>query len=290
MESFSIMNNFTFNKYHPKIDNWFNFYFKESNLKSDCLIVILSPSTGYMLKNYNFMHDTLYVSEKINSYYTFSIDVLSNVISSFLNDLSKTSVIYVGSSKSGFGAINLGRLQSKLDKLQNCFSLSFSPVTRVYPLRKPHPYKTYSGFLEKIKSNQTFKRCAERFGSLIKSPSLEGYKEIIYVGAYASYDIQELSYLLSVSQQAYKFIDINLVPTQSHNITALFAFADLPFADFIERCLIASENDRELQWTKADSDMLIQNANKIFASVKNKTIPLIIERILHNEDYEMAKI
>lgn len=284
------MNNCTFDKYNPEIDTWFNFYFKESNLKSDCLIVVLSPSSGFMLKSQDFMHDTLYISEQYNSYYTFAIDILSDVISGFLNDLGKTSVIYVGSSKSGFGAINLGRMQPKLNKLQKCFSLSFSPVTRVYPLNKPHPYKTYTGFIKKIESNALFKQSAEKFGLLTKVPNLESYKEVIYVGAYSSYDIQELSYLLSISQQAYKFIDINLVPTQSHNITALFAFADLPFADFIERCLIASENDRELQWTKADSDMLIQNANKIFASVKNKTIPLIIERILHNEDYEMAKI
>lgn len=284
------MNNCTFEKYHPKIDNWFKFLFKKSEFKSNNIIIILSPTSGFMLKNYNFMHDTLYISEKTNSYYTFSIDILSDVISSFSNDLGKTAVIYVGSSKSGFGAINLGRMQKNTHNINHCYSLSFSPVTRVYPLQKPHPYKSYSGFIDKTESNPTFKRCAERFGLLCKSPNLESYREVIYVGAYSSYDIQELSYLLSVSQQAYKFIDINLVPTQSHNITALFAFADLPFADFIERCLIASENDRELQWTKADSDMLIQNANKIFASVKNKTIPLIIERILHNEDYEMAKI
>ncbi|NNH86671.1 hypothetical protein [Acinetobacter terrae] len=276
------MNNTNFDKYHPEIDNWFNFYFKESNLKSDCLIVVLSPSTGFMLKNYDLMHDALYISEKTNSYYTFSIDILSDVISNFLNDLDKTVVVYVGSSKSGFGAINLGRMQPKLNKLQKSFSLSFSPVTRVYPLDKPHPYKTYTGFIKKIESNALFKQSAEKFGLLTKAPNLENYKEVIYVGAYSSYDIQELSYLLSVSQKAYKFIDVNLVPTQSHNITALFAFANLPFDDFISRCLIASENDHELQWTKADSDMLIQNANKIFESVKNKTIPHIIEGILQD--------
>ncbi|WP_347474087.1 hypothetical protein ABEF90_00540 [Acinetobacter thermotolerans] len=278
------MDNITFEKYHPKVNLWFNFAFKKSEIRTSCLIVVLSPNSKFMLSSHNFLHDTLYVSEKSTTYYTFSIDVLSQVVSDFSKQLKKRKIIFVGSSKSGFGAINLGRMQKKIDNLIGSYSLSFSPVTRVYPLEKPHPYKTYPSFIKKIESNKTFKRCAERFGLLFEKPNMENYKEIIYIGSYSAYDIRELSYLLSVSKDGYKYIDINLVPTQSHNITALFAFADLPFNEFMNRCLVASENDLELQWTKADSEILTLNSRKIYDSVRNKTISNLIAEIIDNDN------
>src|SRR3546814_7713912 len=76
--------------------------------------------------------------------------------------MSKRRVLFLGSSKSGYGALFCGRSS----QLERSSSLVFSPVTQVYPLEKPLYFKTFPWFMDLVAKKPHVKRCAERFGQL----------------------------------------------------------------------------------------------------------------------------
>src|SRR5262245_7402468 len=126
--------------------------FRKSAKESDALIVSLSPFPGFLLSKRDLGHDTLSVFESANSYYTFSIDRLADDISTIAAILGKRRVLILGSSKSAYGALFCGRSFVPKTDTDKCVSLVFSPVTRVYPLKKPLYFRTYPDFLELVKS------------------------------------------------------------------------------------------------------------------------------------------
>lgn len=121
----------------------YKWLFKRSKKTTKKILVVFSPFSGFMLKHSNFEHDTLYIHESVNSYYTFKTDKLTADIFNIAEKLRKNELILLGSSKSAYPAIFCGRSISEGLHLRKCKSICFSPVTRVYPLKKNLPFSTY---------------------------------------------------------------------------------------------------------------------------------------------------
>src|SRR3546814_3760252 len=109
--------------------------------------------------------------------------------------MSKRRVLFLGSSKSGYGALFCGRSS----QLERSSSLVFSPVTQVYPLEKPLYFKTFPWFMDLVAKKPHVKRCAERFGQLPASPKSIFYKETIIHGERSEEHTSELTSLMRIS-------------------------------------------------------------------------------------------
>src|SRR3546814_1215618 len=96
--------------------------FKASANASDALIVSMSPFSGFLLAKRDLGHDTLHVFEKVNTYYTYGVDQLGQAITMAARKMSKRRVLFLGSSKSGYGALFCGRSS----QLERSSSLVFS--------------------------------------------------------------------------------------------------------------------------------------------------------------------
>src|SRR3546814_10528104 len=83
---------------------------------------------------------------KVNTYYTYGVDQLGQAITMAARKMSKRRVLFLGSSKSGYGALFCGRSS----QLERSSSLVFSPVTQVYPLEKPLSFKTFPWFMDLV--------------------------------------------------------------------------------------------------------------------------------------------
>src|SRR3546814_5119364 len=127
---------------------------KASANASDDLIVSMSTYSGFLLEKKDLGHDTLHVFEKVKTYYTYGVDQLGQAITMAARKMSKRRVLFLGSSKSGYGALFCGRSS----QLERSSSLVFSPVTQVYPLEKPLYFKTFPWFMDLVAKKPDRKR------------------------------------------------------------------------------------------------------------------------------------
>src|SRR3546814_19305741 len=132
--------------------------------------------------------------------------------------MSKRRVLFLGSSKSGYGALFCGRSS----QLERSSSLVSSPVTQVYPLQKPLYFKTFPWFMDLVAKTPHAKRCAERFGHLPASPKSIFYKETIIHGAYCDHDRNDIQALQRRHINS-GFMRVRHIPPSSQTVISMFA-------------------------------------------------------------------
>src|SRR3546814_8030689 len=213
--------------------------FKASANASDALIVSMSPFSGFLLAKRDLGHDTLHVFEKVNTYYTYGVGQLGQAITMAARKMSKRRVLFLGSSKSGYGALFCGRSS----QLERSSSLVFSPVTQVYPLEKPLYFKTFPWFMDLVAKKPHVKRCAERFGQLPASPKSIFYKETIIHGEYCDHDRNEI---LALKRRTINpgFMRVRHIPTRSQNVISMFAADQTTLDSFTETCINSASREK----------------------------------------------
>ncbi len=245
--------------------------FRQQQAASETLLVVMSPYQGFMMTKRDFGVHTLYVHEATNSYYTFQTDLLSEDISDLASKLGVREVVFVGSSKAGYGALLAGRLFKNQGASPRV--VAFSPVTRVYPLDKQLPFKTFPAFLKLVEKKAHVRDCAERLGLLPQHPSNpEAYQEKIIFGKYCEYDRNEIQHLLSWTKNPSNFVSISTIPASTHNVISLLAADKTDLETFISSCIASGERDSELPWLPQDSATLRAEAAEIFDAIKDVTI------------------
>lgn len=226
-----------------------------------------------MLASRNLGAKTLCIYESLNTYYTFCADDLAADVADLADDMNVNDVIIVGSSKSGYGAILLGRLfEHRRIRLR---SVAFSPVTRVYPLDKPLPFRTYQTFVRMAESKENVRASALSYGHLPPSPRSPTYQEHVIYGKNCSHDKIEVEHLLSWSENASRFLRISTVETSTHNVISLFSARRESVAQF-HKSILKNSRDDELPWHEVDEKALIAESETLFRHLDGWTLEQVL--------------
>lgn len=153
---------------YPPAEDIYNFLDVNNDSDSTTLTIVLSSLKGkFMLKNYPFNTDKLFVSEQKMTFYTFAFN---NLVSYLLNKITNKKykkVNIVGYSKGAFAAINVGvNLAQKLNDVD--FNIiAFSPQTQLYPLNKNiEKLPSYNTLIKLSTQNISVSKALESFGNL----------------------------------------------------------------------------------------------------------------------------
>jgi hypothetical protein len=245
--------------------------FRMQPTRSQTLLVVLSPYSGFMLAKRDFGVHTLYLYEGVNSYFTFQADLLAQDIVAWAKNLGVQEVVFTGSSKAGYGALLSGRIFSDPDGLIAPRVVAFSPVTRVYPLEKPLPFRTYPTYLKLVEEKAHVRTYAERHGALPQRPASAHYQEKIIFGEFCDYDRQEIQHLLEWTVDPARFVRLSTVPASTHNVISLLA-ADKTDLEAFVSYVARGERDSELPWHEHDAAALRVEAARVLEAIRGVTL------------------
>ena len=124
------------NKITPYIpaENIYKFLPVDLDQPCDSLTIILSSIKGkFLLKGYSINSDRLFIAESKMTSYTYGFEGLKDYLVKWISTKNYKNVNLVGSSKGGFGAINIGVALAKELKNVDFKVASFSPQTQLFP-------------------------------------------------------------------------------------------------------------------------------------------------------------
>ncbi len=107
------------------------------------LIVVCSPSRRFILYRYAFPGDALFVSDLKGFYYLAVARKLARELVRFIDRGGYERVLFLGTSKGGFGALLLTRLCARLRPDRTFRALAFSPQVRLHPLNADLYFPSY---------------------------------------------------------------------------------------------------------------------------------------------------
>ncbi|HEV7436851.1 MAG TPA: hypothetical protein VGO22_18605 [Pseudorhizobium sp.] len=247
--------------------------FKNHPGRSHRLMVIFSEHRSFMMARHDFDAHVLHLHEQNSCYYTFEADLLLHDIVRLARSLGVREIVFVGSSKGGYGALLMGRLFSERDMLAR--TVAFSPVTRVYPLERPLPFVTYRMFISLVEQNSAVRVAAEQFGSLPPQPSSEGYQERIIYGQGCDFDRDELLFLVNESTDPKKFLSIIPIPASTHNVITVIA-ADKKDEPTFRSSTLGGAGTFDLPWLDRDNERFEREAPGIYEVLRDASIHSII--------------
>lgn len=107
------------------------------------LIVVFSPSRRFILYRYAFPGDALYVSDLKGFYYLPVARKLARGLVELIDRRGYERVLFLGTSKGGFGALLLTRLCAQMRPRRVFRALAFSPQVRLHPLNPDLYFPSY---------------------------------------------------------------------------------------------------------------------------------------------------
>ncbi|MDP1369193.1 hypothetical protein Q8G42_00110 [Acinetobacter lwoffii] len=156
------------NKDSLPVENIYNFL--PMNLDDPCeslSIVFSSIEKKFILKNYMFNTDRLFISENKMTFYTFCFNELKSYIANIIDNKKYKYINLIGSSKGSFAAINYGMALSKEFKDVMFQVVAFSPQTQLYPMNENiGRLPSYRGLNRLAKQNISIKNDLEKHGNL----------------------------------------------------------------------------------------------------------------------------
>lgn len=97
------------------------------------LVVMLSATMAHTLQKYPFDADVLFLVDISNTYFCVPCDGIAAMISALVRKNGYKAVDFIGCSKAGTGALNIGARTSHLVPGTACSVYAFSPQTQIYP-------------------------------------------------------------------------------------------------------------------------------------------------------------
>ena len=107
------------------------------------LIVVFSPSRRFILYRHAFSSDALYVSDRKGFYYLPVARKLARALVELIDRRGYERVLFLGTSKGGFGALLLTRLCARMRPRRIFRALAFSPQVRLHPLNADLYFPSY---------------------------------------------------------------------------------------------------------------------------------------------------
>lgn len=154
------------------------------------LVISCSPTKNAAFYETDFKQDVLYLCESSGMYFVEETDVLATAMSNFFRQNQYQRIVMIGFSKSGFGALLLSQLMSKLNPECRFSAICFSPQTLVYPRETPLSFPSYKALLEQAETMPRLQDGLKRFGTLapFDQPNVSAR---IYCGSLSEEDMQE---------------------------------------------------------------------------------------------------
>ncbi len=164
---------------------------KLESKKSNTLIFIMSSFNRFMLKNYPFKYDCLYICDKNTSYYTARLIDTVDAIYDFISKNHYKEVILLGASKSGYGALLWQNLLAKKG-LKNVYSISVNPFTKLFPINT-YQFETpsYRKLIDKYYSDSYTKNTLDKYGDLKNLVTNKDPKNLLIYSAKGHRDVQD---------------------------------------------------------------------------------------------------
>lgn len=154
---------------NPPAENIYKFLSvpSENNYFETLTIIFSSIKGKFLIKNYPFKSDKLFIAELKMTSYTYSFENLKNYLSEYISKGGYKKVNLVGSSKGGFAAINMGVALSKEMEEVYFKIASFSPQTQLYPFNENIAHLPSYVVLNKLaKNNISVLSDLKKYGNL----------------------------------------------------------------------------------------------------------------------------
>lgn len=154
----------------PLAENVYNFLDVRQEQPSDTLTIVFSSLEGkFILKNYEFKTDKLFLSENKMTFYTYAFESLRNYLIELISTRQYKKVNLVGSSKGSFAAMNVGMALADALKQVSFQVVAFSPQTQLFPINKNiEKLPSYRTLNTLAKHNISIQSDLENYGNLEK--------------------------------------------------------------------------------------------------------------------------
>jgi hypothetical protein len=130
------------------------------------LIVVLSSGGGFALYKNNFNGSVLFIADLRVQYYLFNLLELAQSVGELVDRGGYRRVIFIGSSKAGFGALSVARLCARRRPRRIFHAIAFSPQVQLYPLNANLYFNSYRRLNRHAARNKRLGRLLRRYGDL----------------------------------------------------------------------------------------------------------------------------
>ena len=176
---------------------------KETSFKSEFisngenkLFITLSPINKFILKKYPIKADKLHIFDNSFSYYTYSIDQITEEISHLLEKHKYDQILIVGSSKAATGVLYL--MDNLIKSIPQCVSLkgvACSPQIQIMPFNPNLEIPSYQTLQEYIDCNPVIKKLFDKHSELPSLDIRNNDKLTIFYGKNFNIDSNEIQLL-----------------------------------------------------------------------------------------------
>ncbi|MCP4884306.1 MAG: hypothetical protein GY908_11000 [Flavobacteriales bacterium] len=138
----------------------------KKGINSKNLLIVFSTGPRFTLYKNKFSSDVLYIADKKLYHYVFNPVSQCKLLKQFIESNGYESVIFLGSSKGGTGAllwsglIDLGSIRKN--------AVVFSPLTNLYPRNPVITFPAYNKMVDLSEVSEPLRVNLERFGNIAK--------------------------------------------------------------------------------------------------------------------------
>lgn len=131
------------------------------------LVVMISATPTYTLRKYPFDADVLHLVDVSGTYFCVPCDAIATLIKRFSKRFRYETIDFIGCSKGGTGALNIGATLAKIGTKSRINVLAFSPQTQIYP---HHPnadvFPSYKNLKPRLELQSVLVPIMQRTGNL----------------------------------------------------------------------------------------------------------------------------
>ncbi|MBO9116804.1 MAG: hypothetical protein J7E09_20645 [Escherichia coli] len=191
-----------------------------SDLNKDRLLIVCSHKQNFAFYKYPFKQNTLFISDKQDTYFTLYAGRLMDYIKEVIVDNGVKDVVFLGCSKGGFGAMLLASLCAKYCPNKNVRFISFSPQTIIYPFNSNLYFPSYKTLMTRAQTDENIRICLERYGNVTKLLGLSNLSGEIHYSEFNEPDNIEQHRVSSCNVRKYPY------PFSFHGTISAFAVED----------------------------------------------------------------
>lgn len=189
---------------------------------SDELVVTLSPGKAFFMSMAPFNRNILAIADKGDSYFTLRGRLTAKAIAGFARASGFQKVLFIGSSKAGYGAMLLSGTCAMLDRRRAYYCVAFSPQTRLHPFNENianlPSYKNLIKRASRIRGNKVW---LERHGDLKFIERIRNLFVTIVYSEHFEQDVIEANYVCAPNIRKYPVpytMHASIMPFSLHGI------------------------------------------------------------------------
>ncbi len=224
-----------------KIDGPYDAEILRKSESSD-LVVIFSHNLRHALSSYPYDQNALFVKERRQKYFLADAAAAALSLMDRVRSDGFERVIFIGTSKGGFGALLWAGLSAKEDRSRIYRALAFSPQTSLWP---PNPKLYFPSYSELLANQDTnLRKNLRRHGNLSFIRGIKNLDATIVYGATNVVDAEEAKRLAGRS------VELIALPLGIHASLTPFVHkrdTETEISQLAERLYINAEKDIDLR-------------------------------------------